>query len=229
MKSISRLSKKAGALILSAVVLTTAINPITPKAADLEFNYAKALQYSQFFYDANMCGTGVEENNLYNWRSDCHVYDAELPLDTTNTNMTEKFISTNKSILDPDGDGKVDVTGGFHDAGDHVKFGMPEAYSGSTVGWGFYEFREQYEATGQDSHTKTILRYFNDYFMRCTFLDKSGKAIAFCYQVGDGTLTIDIGMHLKLMKCREKVGLQPTHCLQPTVCRQQQHLSQLTT
>jgi len=188
MKRVRNFSKKTGVLILSAVITIASIAPVNLKAAELEFNYAKALQYSQFFYDANMCGTGVDENNLYNWRSDCHVYDAELPLDSTNTNMSDSFISKNKKYLDPDGDGKVDVSGGFHDAGDHVKFGMPEAYSASTVGWGFYEFREQYEATGQDTHTKTILRYFNDYFMRCTFLDDSGKVVAFCYQVGDGDI-----------------------------------------
>lgn len=176
-------------MIVGAVVLATTlipVNNINVNAADVELNYAKALQYSQYFYDANMCGTGVEENGEYMWRGNCHVYDAELPLDPVNTNMSSSFINEYKSILDPDGDGKVDVSGGFHDAGDHVKFGMPEAYSGSTLGWGFYEFREQYEATGQDAHAKTILRYFNDYFMRCTFLDKTGKAIAFCYQVGDG-------------------------------------------
>jgi len=55
--------------------------------------------------------------------------------------MSDAFIRENISVLDPDGDGKVDVSGGFHDAGDHVKFGMPEAYSGSTLGWGYYEFR----------------------------------------------------------------------------------------
>ncbi len=186
MKNIKYFSKKAGSLILSAVIFATAVTPITLNAADLEFNYAKALQYSQYFYDANMCGTGVDENGQYKWRSDCHIYDAALPLDSQNTNMSNSFIEANKAVLDPDGDGKVDVSGGFHDAGDHVKFGMPEAYSGSTVGWGFYEFRDQYEATGQDSHTKTILRYFNDYFMRCTFLDKNGKVVALCYQVGDG-------------------------------------------
>jgi hypothetical protein len=191
MKNIKYFSKKAGALLLSAAVIATAITPTTINAADIEFNYAKALQYSQYFYDANMCGTGVDENGAYNWRNDCHIYDAELPLDDVNTNMSAKFISENKKILDPDGDGKVDVSGGFHDAGDHVKFGMPEAYSGSTVGWGFYEFREQYEATGQDAHTKKILRYFNDYFMKCTYLDESGKAIAFCYQVGDGDIDHD--------------------------------------
>ncbi len=191
MKKSKKQSKKASSLIVGAVILATTMIPVnnaTVKAAEVELNYAKALQYSQYFYDANMCGTGVEENGQYMWRSDCHIYDAELPLDTKNTNMSSSFISENKSVLDPDGNGKVDVSGGFHDAGDHVKFGMPEAYSGSTLGWGFYEFREQYEATAQDAHAKTILRYFNDYFMRCTFLDKSGKAIAFCYQVGDGDI-----------------------------------------
>jgi len=182
-------SKRLKSLVAGAAIAASAVIPVNTLptiAADVEINYAKALQYSQFMYDANMCGTGVDENSLYNWRGNCHVYDARLPLDSTNTNMSDSFIAKYKNVLDPDGDGTVDVSGGFHDAGDHVKFGMPEAYSGSTLGWGFYEFREAYEATGQDEHAKTILRYFNDYFMRCTFLDESGKVVAFCYQVGDG-------------------------------------------
>ncbi|SFR81852.1 glycoside hydrolase family 9 protein [Anaeromicropila populeti] len=186
-------TRKAKTLITGILVpalLLAPVSSISLNASDeetaLEFNYAKALQYSQYFYDANMCGTGVDENCQYEWRHDCHTYDAELPLDSTNTNMTESFIDEHRSVLDPDGNGTLDVSGGFHDAGDHVKFGMPEAYSGSTLGWGFYEFREQYEATGQAEHAKTLLKYFNDYFMKCTYLDETGKAIAFCYQVGDG-------------------------------------------
>ncbi len=157
-------------------------------AAEVEKNYAKALQYSMYFYDANMCGTEVGENTRYTWRDDCHVYDAKLPLDDENTNMSAEFIAKNKDILDPDGDGCVDVAGGFHDAGDHVKFGMPEGYSGAAVGWGYYEFMDAYKATGQDDHAETIIRYFNDYYMKCTYLDEDGKAIAFCYQVGDGDI-----------------------------------------
>ncbi|HEX9058882.1 MAG TPA: glycoside hydrolase family 9 protein [Clostridia bacterium] len=183
------LSKKKRALLASFVSIATvvaSVNTVSLNAATPEYNYAKALQYSQFFYDANMCGTDVSKNTLYGWRSDCHTYDAKLPLDSKNTNMTDSFISQNKSVLDPDGDGTVDVSGGFHDAGDHVKFGMPQAYSGATLGWAFYEFKKEYETTGQDKHAKTILRYFNDFFMRSTFLDSKGKMVAFCYQVGDG-------------------------------------------
>ena len=54
------------------------------------------------------------------------------------TNMSDEFIAKNKKYLDPDGDGCVNLTGGWHDAGDHVKFGLPGTYSASTMGWGYY-------------------------------------------------------------------------------------------
>lgn len=157
----------------------------------LDIDFARALQYSIYFYDANMCGTEVDENNRYTWRGDCHTYDATCELiagitDFKGTNLSQSFIDKYKDILDPDGDGCVDVAGGFHDAGDHVEFGMPENYSAAALGWGYYEFRDSYVKTGQDNHIETILRYFNDYLMKCTFLDDSGKVIAHCYQVGDG-------------------------------------------
>ncbi|TYQ18201.1 UNVERIFIED_CONTAM: endoglucanase Cel9P [Acetivibrio alkalicellulosi] len=182
--------KQTGIWIVSIIVLAVMIIPANTvtNAASVELNYAKALQYSLFMYDANMCGTGVDENSLYNWRGNCHVYDAELPLDTISTNMSESFIEKHRSILDPDGKGILDVAGGYHDAGDHVKFGMPQNYSAATVGWGFYEFRDAFEATGRDEHAKTVLRYFNDYFMKVTYLDADGKMVAFCYQVGDGDI-----------------------------------------
>ncbi|MDD6268869.1 MAG: glycoside hydrolase family 9 protein, partial [Oscillospiraceae bacterium] len=156
-------------------------------AADAEINFAKALQYSMYMYDANMCGTDVSENCEYTWRGDCHTYDAQVPMNSTATNLSESFLTQYKDILDPDGDGFIDVSGGFHDAGDHVKFGMPENYSASTVGWGYYEFRDSYVSLGLQNHIETILRYFNDYLMRCTFMD-GGKVIAHCYQVGDGDI-----------------------------------------
>lgn len=151
-------------------------------------NFAKALQYSIYFYDSNMCGCEVEENTRFSWRGDCHTYDSQLPLNTECTNLSIEFINKNKNILDPDGDGYVDVSGGFHDAGDHVKFGMPEAYAASTLGWGYYEFRDSYIQTGQNDHIETVLKYFNDYFMKCTFLDNNGDVVAFCYQVGEGEI-----------------------------------------
>ncbi|MBE6860842.1 MAG: glycoside hydrolase [Ruminococcus sp.] len=205
--------KKPKKLLALAVGVLTAVCPLTTASASLfsanavasdqlevslandsglDIDFARALQYSIYFYDANMCGTDVDENNLYTWRGDCHTCDAEVPLqpmvNNVGTNLSQSFLDQYADILDPDGDGFIDVAGGFHDAGDHVKFGMPENYAASTVSWGYYEFRDAYVATGQDEHVETIIRYFNDYLMKCTFRDDSGKVIAHCYQVGDGDI-----------------------------------------
>ena len=161
-------------------------------SSGVEYDFARALQYSMYFYDANMCGDDVEGNNRFEWRGNCHTYDAKVPLhpldNWTGVNLTAAEIEKYRDILDPDGDGCVDVAGGFHDAGDHVEFGMPENYAASTVGWGYYEFRDSYVKIGEQEHIETILRHFNDYLMKCTFLDKNGDVVLHCYQVGDGDL-----------------------------------------
>ena len=112
--------------------------------------------------------------------------DANNPDSYVGVNMSEEFIAKNKKYLDPDGNGTLDLTGGWHDAGDHVKFGLPGSYSGSTVGWGYYEFRDAYKETGLDKHVEDELRWINDYFMKATFLDDDGNVVAYCYQVGEG-------------------------------------------
>lgn len=156
------------------------------------YNFAKGLQYSLYFYDAEMCGTEVDELTDIPWRSDCHLQDCVYPL--SKTNLTAEFISNNQTALDPDGDGCIDVSGGFHDAGDHVKMGLPESQSASVLGWGYYEFSDSFEKTGQTSHYMSLMRYFCEYFMKCTFMDENGDTVAFCYQVGDGDYDNDSWM-----------------------------------
>jgi hypothetical protein len=101
-------------------------------------------------------------------------------------NMSEKFIEKNRKFLDPDGNGTLDLTGGWHDAGDHVKFGLPGSFAASTVGWGYYEFRQDYIDMGLQKHVEDEMRWINDYYMKATFLDDDDNAIAYCYQVGEG-------------------------------------------
>ncbi|MCQ2059943.1 MAG: glycoside hydrolase family 9 protein, partial [Bacteroidaceae bacterium] len=66
----------SGALALSTIAapFTAAANPLTVNAADGD-NYAKLLQYSLYFYDANMCGEGVPDNSRLEWRGACHTSD----------------------------------------------------------------------------------------------------------------------------------------------------------
>lgn len=139
----------------------------TEITTDVEYNYAKLLQESLYFYDANMCGY-LEGECALSWRGNCHTYDS---------NVT--YTSNGKTY-------SVDASGGFHDAGDHVKFGLPQGYSASMLGMSYYEFGDAFDELKQTEHLKKITNYFCDYFRRCTVYDASGNVIAFCYQVGNG-------------------------------------------
>jgi endoglucanase len=151
-------------------------------AAEPYYNYAEALQKSLYFYDAEKCGPGITGGRL-EWRCDCHVEDARYPV-----NKLPAGLNPYRSIMDPDGDGYIDLSGGFHDAGDHVRFGLPQAYAFSTLGWGFNEFREGFDQTGQTEHMLEILRWFCDCYLKTIWLDEQGKVITFCYMVGDGDI-----------------------------------------
>ena len=136
------------------------------------FNFAEALQKSLYFYDAQKCGVeaGYDHGGRLEWRGACHEVDERIPI--SNTSLSEAFLAKYRHIIDPDGDGTVDVHGGFHDAGDHVRFGLPQSYTAGTLGWGFYEFRESFRAIGEEEHMIEILRYFTDTFLRCSFMDE---------------------------------------------------------
>lgn len=149
--------------VLAAALVSPFAMPEEKADAAVSINYAKALQYSLYLYDANMCGPDAGEASQLDWRDDCHTYDS--------------------SVSTPYG--TMDLSGGFHDAGDHAKFGLPAAYSATMLGWGYYEFKDAYTQTGQAAHLQTITDYFCDYFKRCTVF--SGTSVqAFCYQLGDG-------------------------------------------
>lgn len=145
---------------------TSSGDTTTNKDLDVEFNYAKALQESLYFYDANMCGY-LEYTCALSWRGNCHTYDK-------NVTYTKNGKTYN-----------VDASGGFHDAGDHVKFGLPQGYAASMLGMSYYQFKDAFDELGQKEHLKKITDYFCDYFKRCTVYE-GDQVIAFCYQVGDG-------------------------------------------
>ena len=177
-----------------AGAICAALMPLTASALTASEPYgdiAQALQMSIYFYDAEESGPSASmgEQRL-EWRGDSEPSDAVIPLiyDTVaGVNLSDDFIAENKAILDPDGDGTVDLSGGFHDAGDHVKFGLPQAYAASTLGWGLYEFRDSYVKVGSYDHIMEELKWFTDYFLRSTFRDENGDVIAFNYMVGDGS------------------------------------------
>ncbi|MEO3821043.1 glycoside hydrolase family 9 protein [Plantactinospora sp. B24E8] len=108
-------------------------------AAPADFNYAEALQKSLLFYEAQQSGR-LPDWNRVSWRGD--------------------------SALTDGADVGVDLTGGWYDAGDHVKFGFPMAFSTTMLAWGAVEYRSGYADSGQLPHLLNNLRFVNDYFIR---------------------------------------------------------------
>ena len=144
----------AGVLAVTGTAAAVSGMTLRASAADLQLdNYAKLLQYSLYFYDANMCGSKAGES-AFSWRDACHANDV--------------------------------VDGGFHDAGDNVKFEQTMGFTSSTMGWMYYEYKDQFEKTGVAQHYQVLMDYFCDYYKGCTTLS-GDEVTSFVYQIDDNS------------------------------------------
>lgn len=119
-----------------------------------EYNYGEALQKSILFYDLQRTGD-LPDNFRSNWRGD--------------------------SCLNDGADAGLDLSGGFLDAGDNVKFNLPMSYTCSMLAWSVIEDYKSYEESGQLNYILDNIRWGNDYFMKC-----HPEPNVYYYQVGDG-------------------------------------------
>jgi endoglucanase len=112
---------------------------LAPAAFAQTFNYAEALQKSLFFYEAQRSGD-LPVSNRVNWRGDSGMQDGA--------------------------DNGLDLSGGWYDAGDHVKFGLPMAASATMLAWGIVDYRSAYVSTGQLNTALDQLKWVTDYFIK---------------------------------------------------------------
>ncbi len=126
---------------------------LSASAVDLDLdNYARLLQYSLYFYDANFCGDSVGEDSAFSWRDDCHTGDL--------------------------------IPGGLHDAGDSIISGSTLGFTASTLGWSYWEYKDEYDSTGTTQHLKAVLDYCYD-FMKASTTMSNGTVTSLVYQVGN--------------------------------------------
>jgi hypothetical protein len=145
--------KKFLAVTLAVSVITTFI-PKTSTFADTTFNYGEALQKSIMFYEFQRSGD-LPADQRDNWRGDSGMNDGA--------------------------DNGIDLTGGWYDAGDHVKFNLPMAYSATMLAWSLYEDKDAYVKSGQYKYIMDGIKWANDYFIKC-----HPSANVYYYQVGSG-------------------------------------------
>ena len=117
-------------------------------------NYGEVLQKSMFFYEAQQAGY-LSANNRVSWRGDAAIEDGS--------------------------DVNLDLTGGWFDAGDHVKSNFPMAYSVTTLCWSYLENEAAFAAAGQTDIFLENIKHTTDYLIKCHTAPNELFA-----QVGDG-------------------------------------------
>ena len=105
------------------------------------FNYKDALTKSIIFLEAQRSGK-LPPNHRPAWRGD--------------------------SALDDGKEANVDLAGGYYDAGDNVKYGLPMAFTVTTLSWAAMFYRQQLEATGELENVLAGIKWGTDYFLKAT-------------------------------------------------------------
>ncbi|XP_037070229.1 endoglucanase 13-like [Pollicipes pollicipes] len=148
-----------GSTTATTTTTTTTAATTTTGSSSLPYNYAVVLRKSLLFYEAQRSGPLPADNRVL-WRGD--------------------------SALGDSGDDGEDLTGGYYDAGDHVKFGFPMAGMTTVLAWGALDFADGYAAAGQTGYVLDAIRWATDYFVKCHV-----APTIFYGQVGNGSIDHD--------------------------------------
>ncbi|KAM2075396.1 hypothetical protein ACFX1T_038291 [Malus domestica] len=102
-------------------------------------DYGQALSNSILFFEAQRSGF-LPPNQRVTWRSNSGLYDGKA--------------------------NGVDLVGGYYDAGDNVKFGLPMAFTVTMMSWSIIEYGSQMAASGELSHAMDAVKWGTDYFIK---------------------------------------------------------------
>jgi hypothetical protein len=137
------------------LALLLAIGAIGSAAAlaPADYDFREVLSKAYLFYDAQRSGR-LGKHNRVKWRGDSALLD-----------------------VGPKGQ---DMTGGFYDAGDHLKSAMSMGVAASTLAWGLLEFPAAHERAGQAGAAAGHVRWAADWLLKAHVADDELVA-----QVGD--------------------------------------------
>lgn len=102
-------------------------------------NYKDALAKSFLFFQGQRSGRIPTSNQLLTWRSVSGLSDGALA--------------------------HVDLTGGYYDAGDNVKFNFPMAFAATMLSWGTLEHGKPMGPQLQNA--RAAIRWATDYLLKC--------------------------------------------------------------
>ena len=120
--------------------ITVTNQPIVLPQCNAKYNYSEVVHKSLLFYEAQRSGV-LPASNRIPWRRSSTTRDGRLV-------------------------GR-DLTGGYFDAGDFVKFNFPGAAAITLLAWGMVDFKDGYLMAGEYQNGLTAIKWATDYFMQC--------------------------------------------------------------
>ncbi|CAJ1973590.1 unnamed protein product [Sphenostylis stenocarpa] len=108
-------------------------------------NYKEALTKSLIFLEAQRSGK-LPEDNRVPWRGDSALDDGKLV--------------------------HVDLVGGYYDAGDNVKYGLPMAFTVTTLAWAAIFYRSEFKEAEELNNLRDAIRWGTDYFLKASSRQK---------------------------------------------------------
>ncbi|KAK8537929.1 hypothetical protein V6N13_096274 [Hibiscus sabdariffa] len=102
-------------------------------------DYSQALSKSILFFEAQRSGY-LPRNQRITWRANSGLNDGKAS--------------------------GVDLVGGYYDAGDNVKFGLPMAFTVTMMSWSIIEYGKQMAANGELRHAMEAVKWGADYFIK---------------------------------------------------------------
>jgi endoglucanase len=149
--------KRLTVLILLAICVTTVFGIVVHNSqktrAATTYNYGEALQKAIYFYEEQSSGPKPAWNRV-SWIGNSGMSDGS--------------------------DHGIDLTGGWYDAGDHVKFGLPMAFTTTMLAWSDLLYGSAISNASQQTYLLNNLRWVNDYFIKA-----NPNSTTLYVQVGD--------------------------------------------
>ncbi|KAF3779728.1 Endoglucanase 19 [Nymphaea thermarum] len=102
-------------------------------------DYGQALSKSILFFEAQRSGY-LPSTQRVTWRSNSGLQDGKA--------------------------NGVDLVGGYYDAGDNVKFGLPMAFTVTMMSWSVLEYGRQMANNGELRHAMDAIKWGTDYFIK---------------------------------------------------------------
>ncbi|CAK9201104.1 unnamed protein product [Sphagnum troendelagicum] len=111
----------------------------TESAATVSFNYSDALAKSILFYEGQRSGKLPPDQRM-TWRGDSALNDGNVS--------------------------HVDLSGGYYDAGDNVKYQFPMAFTITLLSWSVIEYERELVSAGQMQYAQQAIKWGTDYFLK---------------------------------------------------------------